>query len=167
MHGVEWGRLLQRSTSALLLKRTHQMVGSVRGQFADLLELFRVGGPPPDTNYLFLGGFVGCGRHSVLTAALILGLKVIHRLAMGVDGHGHRCTTFTAQVRYPSRITVVRGSQESTRVSQVRRCQMNHSATHTTHANRMPRRAGARHVRRGGGSVPRLCRRVVLPHRAV
>jgi serine/threonine-protein phosphatase PP1-1/serine/threonine-protein phosphatase 6 catalytic subunit len=32
--------------------------GDVHGQFYDLLELFRVGGDLPDTNYVFMVGYV-------------------------------------------------------------------------------------------------------------
>uniref|UniRef100_A0A914GSW2 Serine/threonine-protein phosphatase n=1 Tax=Globodera rostochiensis TaxID=31243 RepID=A0A914GSW2_GLORO len=71
--------------------------GDVHGQFHDLMELFRVGGQVPDTNYLFLGDFVDRGFYSVETFLLLLALKV----------------------RYPDRMMLIRGNHESRQITQV------------------------------------------------
>ena len=71
--------------------------GDIHGQFYDLIELFKVGGECPDTNYLFMGDFVDRGFYSVETFLLLLALKV----------------------RYPDRITLIRGNHESRQITQV------------------------------------------------
>ncbi|CAN1189301.1 Serine/threonine-protein phosphatase PP-X isozyme 2 [Linum perenne] len=71
--------------------------GDIHGQFYDMKELFKVGGDCPKTNYLFLGDFVDRGYYSVETFLLLLALKV----------------------RYPDRITLIRGNHESRQITQV------------------------------------------------
>ena len=71
--------------------------GDIHGQFDDLTELFIKGGKCPETKYLFMGDFVDRGFNSVETFLLLLALKV----------------------RYPDRITLIRGNHETRQITQV------------------------------------------------
>lgn len=73
------------------------IVGDVHGQYHDLLELFQLAGPLPTTNFLFLGDYVDRGYFSLETATLVVCLKV----------------------RYPARVTILRGNHESRQITQV------------------------------------------------
>jgi len=46
-----------RESNVVHVRAPVTVVGDIHGQFFDLIEIFKIGGYCPDTNYLFLGGF--------------------------------------------------------------------------------------------------------------
>jgi len=49
--------LLCREGNIQYIKAPVTVVGDVHGQFFDVLEIFKIGGYCPDTNYVFLGEY--------------------------------------------------------------------------------------------------------------
>lgn len=47
--------LLMRESNVVHVRAPVTVVGDIHGQFYDLIEIFKIGGWCPDTNYLFLG----------------------------------------------------------------------------------------------------------------
>lgn len=71
--------------------------GDIHGQLHDLLTLFATGGPCPGTQYLFLGDFVDRGFYLLECFLLLMALKV----------------------RYPDRMTLIRGNHELRQITMV------------------------------------------------
>ncbi|KAL0436132.1 UNVERIFIED_CONTAM: Serine/threonine-protein phosphatase PP2A catalytic subunit [Sesamum radiatum] len=100
--------------------------GDIHGQFHDLAELFRIGGKCPDTNYLFMGDYVDRGYYSVETVTAEYKLYFIrlyfHPLTDVILLTDSLLALFgptllvALKVRYPQRITILRGNHESRQV---------------------------------------------------
>ena len=68
--------ILAQESNVQEVKCPVTVCGDVHGQFHDLMELFRIGGKSPDTNYLLMGDYVDRGYYSVETVSLLVALKV-------------------------------------------------------------------------------------------
>lgn len=51
--------LLMKESNVVHIAAPVTVVGDIHGQFFDMIEIFKIGGFCPDTNYLFLGELSG------------------------------------------------------------------------------------------------------------
>lgn len=50
--------LLMKESNVVHIAAPVTVVGDIHGQFFDMIEIFKIGGFCPNTNYLFLGEFI-------------------------------------------------------------------------------------------------------------
>ena len=79
-------KIFKEEQNVINLSTPLTICGNIKGQFNNLLEIFKISGDIPETNYLFLGGY----SYSIEVISLLFCLKV----------------------RYPKRITLLRGRIE-------------------------------------------------------
>lgn len=90
-------RHLRREENIVALAAPVVVAGSLRGELQDLLTIFEISGPVPETSYLFLGDYTVSGPDPCGTLVLLLLLKA----------------------RFPSRVTLLRGRHEQRQMTQV------------------------------------------------
>mmetsp|Transcript_48333 Transcript_48333/g.80024 ORF Transcript_48333/g.80024 Transcript_48333/m.80024 type:complete len:345 (+) Transcript_48333:96-1130(+) len=87
---------LQQPT-LLDLEAPLKVFGDVHGQYSDLLMLFDKAGPPPRSNFLFLGDYVDRGKQQLATICLLLAYKIKYPESFFLLRGNHECADISRQ----------------------------------------------------------------------
>lgn len=88
-------KYLESEPNLLYLHDPLTIVGDVHGQFYDMKEIFRLGGNPENTKYLFLGDYVDRGIYAVEILLTILALKINFPNTVFLLRGNHECRQMT------------------------------------------------------------------------
>ena len=106
--------LLMQESNVVHVQAPVTVVGDIHGQFFDLIEIFKIGGFCPDTNYLFLGMWISAPDHDRLDINGLAG-DYVDRGMFSVETIS---LLVCLKLRYPHRVHLIRGNHESRGVTQ-------------------------------------------------
>ncbi|KAK4085674.1 uncharacterized protein Triagg1_664 [Trichoderma aggressivum f. europaeum] len=118
--------LLMRESNVVHVKAPITVVGDIHGQFYDLIEIFRIGGYCPDTNYLFLVHVHVHAHTHPVACPLARGICGVDSLEIPAGDYVDRgmfsvetiSLLVCLKLRYPERVHLIRGNHESRGVTQ-------------------------------------------------
>ena len=83
--------LIKQEPNLLKLSAPIYICGDIHGQYADLLQLLKLGELPPKSKYLFLGDYVDRGDNSIEVILLLFCLKIRFPKHMYMIRGNHEC----------------------------------------------------------------------------
>lgn len=89
-------RFMEAEPNLLYLEDPLTIVGDIHGQFFDVKEIFRLGGNPATTKYLFLGDYVDRGAYGIEVLLAIYALKINFPNTIFLLRGNHECRQMTA-----------------------------------------------------------------------
>ena len=102
--------------------------GDIHGQFSDLLRIFEIGAPPPDSQYIFMGDYVDRAEQSI--EGKKKRIRPFHTLPSLPFDRSHRvvlfpfpcavvCLMFCYKILFPDRMHMLRGNHECSSINRI------------------------------------------------